>query len=222
MRKIILAALATTFLASPAAAELWVGLDTSDSAPLFLEDNQAAAAGETVAAAIRDLNRGDRIRILSFGESGVSNRQIDLTVELSSRNRPELIAGQVQTIIASLPQRTRDGQLHLETQTNAVGFLERIGPLLDCQNEPTTVLLMTDGIEWSTAVTGRELLQGAPLPAPSGPILQGCHVVFWGLGQQQRGFGHDDSWYPILRTAWADFMRQAGVASFDAYGEYKR
>lgn len=222
MRKLILAALATSYLTPVTAAELWVGIDMSDSAPLLLEHDQAAAAAETIARAIRGLERGDRVRILSFGESGVSDRQIDITIKLSSRNRPELIASQVQAIIASLPQRARDGQLHIESQTNAVGFLERIGPLLNCENEPTMLLVMTDGIEWSSAVTGKELLQGAALQEPSGPILQDCHVVFWGLGQQQRGFGHDDSWYPLLRSTWTDFMGQAGAASFAAYGEYKR
>lgn len=222
MRRTFLAALAATTLTTADAAELWVGLDMSDSAPLLLEDEQAGAAGITIAEAIRHLERGDRIRILSFGESGVTGRQIDLTIDLSSRNRPEVIAPQVQDLISSLPERARAGDLRLEGQTNAVGFIERIGPLLDCQTMPTTLLMMTDGIEWSTAVTGRELLEGSPLPSPSGAILSGCNVVFWGLGQQQRGYGHDDAWYVILRKVWSDYMTQAGVASFAAYGEYRR
>jgi hypothetical protein len=222
MDKVVLAVLVAAGLTSAQAGELWVGLDMSDSAPLLLEDAQAAAAGKTIAAAIRGLERGDLVRIISFGESGVWDRQIDLTIELSSRNRPEVIAPQVQALIASLPQRAREGQLHMETQTNAMGFLERIGPLLNCQAEPTTVLVMTDGIEWSAAITGKDLIAGAPLPPPSGPILQGCAVTFWGMGQQRREYGHDDGWYPILRAAWSTYMDQAGVAAFAAYGEYKR
>jgi len=217
-----LAALAAVSLTPAQAAELWVGLDMSDSAPLLLEDAQAAAAGETIAAAIQGLERGDLVRIISFGESGVSDRQIDLTVELNGRNPPEVIAPQVQTLIASLPQRARDGQLHMETQTNAMGFLERIGPLLNCQTEPTALLVMTDGIEWSASISGEGLLAGEPLPSPSGSILEGCAVIFWGLGQQRREYNHDDGWYPILRTAWSTYMNEAGVASFSAYGEYKR
>jgi hypothetical protein len=222
MDRMVLAALVAAGLTSAQAGELWVGLDMSDSAPLLLEDAQAAAAGETIAAAIEGLERGDLIRIISFGESGVSDRQIDLTVELSGRNRPEVIAPQVQALISSLPQRARDGRLRLEGQTNVMGFLERIGPLLNCQDEPTSLLVMTDGIEWSAAITGEGLLAGEPLPPPSGPILQGCTVTFWGLGQQRREYSHDDGWYPILRAAWATYMDQAGVAAFAAYGEYKR
>lgn len=222
MRMLFSALLASVSMAPAMADELWVGIDMSDSAPLLLEDIQAAAAAETIADEIRQLERGDLVRIISFGESGVTDRQIDFSIELSGRNRPAAIAEQFLELIASLPQRTRDGQLHTESQTNAMGFLERIGPLLNCQSVPTTLLVMTDGIEWSTAITGEGLLAGQPLPPPSGPILQGCAVTFWGLGQQRREFGHDDGWYPILRAAWSTYMDQAGVAEFAAFGEYKR
>ena len=223
MRPMILSSVVATFLAMPAlATELWIGIDASDSAPLFLENDVAARAGQTVAAAVLPLGPGDQVFLRSFGEAGVSEKQVHVNITMAGRTRPETVARELSKVFGSFPELVAQGKLKIEGQTNVMGFLERIGPLLDCKGTPTTIIIFTDGIEWSQAITGRELINGAALPSPSGRILEGCHVEFWGVGQQQKKFGNDDRWYPTLKSAWGVWMDEAGAASFRAFASYSR
>ena len=223
MRSVVFGLMASFMMAVSAIAdELWVAFDLSDSSPLLLEDAAAMRGGVTVAEAIRSLKRGDTVFLRSFGEAGVSEQQINLTIRLVGNNRPKKVARDVQAFIASLPELTRKGTLKLEHRTNVMGWLERAGPTLNCQSTPTRVIALTDGIEWSGAIRGDQLLSGAPLPPPSGAILEGCLVEFWGVGQQQKKFGNDDRWYPILRKSWTAYMADAGAAKFVAYAKYSR
>jgi hypothetical protein len=205
-----------------AADELWAAVDTSDSVPLFLEDDLAARAGQTVADAVRKLGPGDKVFLRSFGEAGVSETQLHINIRMAGRTRPPAVARDIEQLFASFPEMLRQGKLKVEYRTNVMGWLERVGPSLNCLEEPTTLLVMTDAIEWSEAIKGSELLQGAPLPPPSGSILEGCHVVFWGVGQQQKKFGNDDRWFPILNSAWSVWMEAAGATSFKAHADYSR
>jgi hypothetical protein len=141
---------------------------------------------------------------------------------MAGRTRPPAVARDIEQLFASFPEMLRQGKLKVEYRTNVMGWLERVGPSLNCLEEPTTLLVMTDAIEWSEAIKGSELLQGAPLPPPSGSILEGCHVVFWGVGQQQKKFGNDDRWFPILNSAWSVWMEAAGATSFKAHADYSR
>lgn len=223
MRMTIFAAIVVAVTGAPvAAAELWAAVDTSDSVPLFLEADIAARAGQTVANAVRDLGPGDKVFLRSFGEAGVSETQLHINIRMAGRTRPPAVARDIAQLFGSFPGLVEQGKLKVEHRTNVMGWLERVGPTLNCREEPTTLLVMTDAIEWSEAIKGSELLQGAPLPPPSGPILEGCHVEFWGVGQQQKKFGNDDRWYPILKSAWTIWMDAAGVASFKAYADYSR
>ncbi|PJN94176.1 hypothetical protein CNY89_16055, partial [Amaricoccus sp. HAR-UPW-R2A-40] len=172
MRSLVLASTTALTIATGAfGAELWVGFDLSDSSPLLNEDTVALSAGTMVATAVRSMQRGDAVMLRSFGEAGVSEQQINITINLTGQQRPDRIAAELETLIASLPERARQGQLQLEGRTNLMGWLERVGPTLNCNATPTKVIVLTDGIEWSDAIQGDDLLQGAPLPAPSGAIL---------------------------------------------------
>lgn len=223
MRKLLLASVAASMLAPAAnAAEVWIGIDASDSVPLFLEDDVAARAGQTVAASVWNLDADDKIFLRSFGEAGVSETQVHVNITIAGRTRPKAVARDLSNAFASFPELVRQEKLTVESRTNVMGWLERIGPMLNCDEEPTTVLIFSDGIEWSQAITGRELIDGAPLPSPSGRILEGCDVEFWGVGQQQKKFGNDDRWYPILKSAWSVWMDDAGAASFRAFASYSR
>lgn len=215
-------ALVMSMATSSLADEVWIAVDTSDSFPLLLEDDVALRAGQTVAESIRVLKAKDEVFLRSFGEAGVSATQIHINARIGGRVKPQAAARDIQKLFASLPELVRQGTMTIEKRTNVMGWLERIGPLLNCQDTPTRVIVFTDAIEWSSAIKGSELLQGAPLPSPSGKILDGCHVEFWGVGQQQKKFGNDDRWYPILKAAWEPFMQQAGAASFKAYADFSR
>jgi len=223
MRTMVFASVLASLMATASTAdEIWAAVDTSDSVPLFLEDDVAARAGRTIADAVRKLGPGDKVFLRSFGEAGVSETQIHVNIEMAGRTRPQNVARDIEQLFGSLPELVRQGKLKVEHRTNVMGWLERVGPMLNCREEPTKLIVATDAIEWSEAIKGSELLQGAPLPPPSGRILEGCEVEFWGVGQQQKKFGNDDRWYPILKSAWTVWMDAAGAASFKAYADYSR
>lgn len=198
--------------------------DMSDSFAVTVHAHVARAAGNLVEREIMALSPGDEVRILSFGEAGISQREIDVSVALSRRAqaRPRRIAPVMATLIRSIPERVEAGQLRVQSRTNIVGFLEALAPSLACADQRTRLIIFTDGIEWSTHVRGDELLAGtADLPSPSGRILEGCEVVMRGLGQVVRDQNTDSRWFPVLRQKWAVFFDAAGVRSFSAYAEFE-
>lgn len=219
--KAILAALAVILSLMPAyAADLMIALDLSDSMPIVVEERVAKRASSTIANKIHKMDRGDTIMIRSFGFAGASEQQINENLKITGRRNPARAAKQVGGFIAALPNLVRDGKINVETQTNITGWLEMVGPTI-CP-DGTTILVMSDAIEWSANVTGKDLIQGADLPEPSYSFLEGCKVEFWGVGQQIRKFGTDPAWYPTLRKAWSKYMELAGASDFRAYGVYSR
>lgn len=222
MKSFITVLILVSFFNVAKADTLVIGIDLSDSSPLTLEDAAAARAGKTAASKIETMKRGDTIMLRSFGLPGVTKTQIHETVKITGRYRVNVAMNQIESFIASLPKLVRDGKISIENRTNAIGWLERSGPTLECRNETTNVLMLSDGIEWSEGIKGSQILKGTPLPPPSMKILDGCHVEMWGMGQQQRKFGNDDRWYPVLRKTWTQFMNEAGVASFKGYAVYSR
>ena len=196
--------------------------DMSDSYLVAVHDRSAEAAGAVVADDIAALSVGDAVWLRSFGLAGVMDREINVTVTLGARvqERPRRVAPAIGNLVASIPERVRRGELSVQNRTNIVGFLDSIAASLDCQARPTTLVLFTDGIEWSTQVRGDELLAGtAGLPIPSGRVLEGCYVEIRGLGQVS-DTATDSRWFPILRDQWAAFFEVAGVASFRAYATF--
>jgi hypothetical protein len=196
--------------------------DMSESYLVATLDRSAQAAGAVVARQVASLSPGDEVWLRSFGLAGVMDQEINVTVILGSRvqERPRRIAPQIGNLVGSIPERVRSGQLSVQNRTNIVGFLSSISTSLDCQARPTTLVLFTDGIEWSTQVRGDQLLAGtASLPAPSGAILEGCHVEMRGLGQVS-DTATDSRWFPILQEQWSTFFEIAGVASFRAYATF--
>lgn len=215
--------LAATVAAGPLTAQaapaqtLIVVVDISESAPLAFDPVMAQDAGAFVEAAVGRMNSGDTVRLRSLGTDGLSSGQIRIDVDLVQKYRPHLAAPLLGGLIGSLPERVARGEVKPQPTSAIVSFLEATGSGLDCRARPTRIVLFTDGIEWSTHLTGRELLAGTKrLPAPSGPILQGCMVEMRGIGQQRSGLRSDGRWLPVLRSEWSRFMTSAGVASFKA------
>ena len=167
---------------------------------------------------------GDTIMLHSLGTAGTASRQIDIEITLGRKpkNRARRIASQLGRLVASLPKLVAKGQLKLQNRTNIIGYLVTLAPSLDCRNQPTTLRIFSDSIEWSTFISGDDLLSGKKdLPAPSGEILKGCHVSMHGVGQQSEKLGTDARWFVRLRDQWTKFFDAAGVASFKAYGEVR-
>ncbi len=196
--------------------------DMSDSYLVAVHDRSAQAAGAIVARYVAALSPGDEVWLRSFGLAGAMDREINVTVTMGSRvqERPSRMAPAIGNLVASIPERVRGGELSVQNRTNIIGFLQAVGASLDCQVTRTTLVLFTDGIEWSTQVRGDALLAGtASLPAPSARFLDGCHVEMRGLGQVS-DTTTDSRWFPILRDQWAAFFEAAGAASFRAYATF--
>ncbi len=198
--------------------------DISDSAPVAINPNIARSAGNYVQEYILGMKPGDVVKIRTLGTAGVAAQQVYINAKLGKKanSRPRRIAPQIGKLVRSLPQRVKSGAIKIQHRTNIMGFLEALGPSLDCQKSPTTIVIFSDGIEWSSQVNGNELLSGKKeLPAPSGLILKGCIVEMRGLGQQNIRLGTDSRWFPLLRTQWKKFFTAAGVSRFAAYAEFE-
>ncbi len=198
--------------------------DMSDSAPVAIDANVANSTGNYVQSYIEGMRPGDEVKIRTLGTAGVVAQQIYINVSLgkNANTRPRRIAPQIGNLVRSLPQLVEQGQISIQNRTNIIGFLEAIGSSLDCQKTPTTIVLFSDGIEWSTQVRGDDLLSGNQnLPTPSGEILKGCEVEMRGLGQQNSGLVTDSRWFPLLKSQWSKFFTVAGVSRFSAYAEFE-
>lgn len=196
--------------------------DMSDSFLVATHGPSARAAGVIVARHVATLSPGDEVWLRSFGLAGVMDQEINVSVVMGSRvqERPRRMAPILGNLVASIADRVERGELSVQNQTNIVGYLRAIASTLDCLSTHTTIVLYTDGIEWSTQVRGDELLAGtASLPTPSGRFLDDCHVEMRGLGQVG-DTATDSRWFPLLRDQWAAFFEAAGVASFRAYATF--
>lgn len=201
-----------------------IGIDISDSVPITINQNIALAAGDLIERMVAVMQPGDEVKLRSIGTAGISVEQINLSVTVGrkARERADRLAPQIGNVIRSLPDRVEAGHIQVQTSTNIIGFVETIAaPSLDCESEPGTLVLFTDGIEWSPQVLGRDLLAGdADLPAPSGQILKGCTVEMYGVGQQASSLGTDSRWFLLLRDQWRTFFEAAGVARFSAFAAF--
>lgn len=220
------ALLASTTLAASGEPKslLVVAFDISDSAPVAINEALANDAASRIQWLVANLEPGDEVKLRSLGMAGLAVTQISIDIALGRkpRTRPDKIAPVVGNLIRSFPARVQRGELKIQNQTNIIGFLEALSPSLDCERQPTHIVIFSDGIEWSTQVRGNDLVSGkADLPPPSGPILQGCDVEMRGVGQQTAALGTDSRWFPRLRSQWTQFFEAAGVSRFGAYAEFK-
>ncbi len=187
-----------------AAKTLTIGVDGSQSNKVIAHENFAVRAAQYLRREITQLKTGDRVRLLTFGARGNVQNLIYREVVLSRRNRAEDVAKQVVSLVESLPESATQGQ---QSATNLIAWLEFTGDF-GCGDEGRIVVL-TDGLESSTLISGQELASGKPLPEPD-VNLGGCHITFYGLGA---------GWQPhtvkTVRKAWETWSDQAG-ATFEA------
>lgn len=223
LTSVCLAALIGAVSTTAFAKELQIIVDISNSVPVTSDQNVARAAGAYIQKKVAHLNPGDVVKIRSLGEAGIAAEQININVTLGkkARQRPERLASQIGQIINGLPSLVEGGDLELQTRTNIIGYLEAIGPSLNCQSNPVHLIFLTDGIEYSTRVNGNELLAGkAHLPAPSGAYLTGCTAEIRGLGQLASHYKTDSRWLPLLTKEWTRFFEQAGASTFRGFATF--
>lgn len=194
-------------VAAPAFAKtLTIGIDLSESNPVVTSPEAAKSAASYARKQIAALQLGDTVKIRHFGERNAKNAQGE-TIRITRQARPNAVAEKVARYIAALPAKTTAA----DGATNIVAFLE-FGQF-DCK-AGSKIILLTDGIESSSYVTGRQFLTGKPLPAPDANILQGCAVEMFGFGLAKEQ-GYPPQALKAMRSAWLAWMQVAG-ATFTA------
>ncbi len=204
--------------------ETWFVFDVSTSAAVGIDTVAASSAGNYVEKSIRAMKPHDVVKVRTLGSAGVVSQQIhiDATLGKKANIRPRRAARDLAKVIRNLPKFVKDGTIALQETTNVIGFVETLAPSLDCENKLTTVVIFSDGIEWSEQVNGDDLLAGkVELPTASGPILRGCVVELRGLGEQNSELGTNNAWFLLLREQWTKFFQSADAASFKAYAEFE-
>lgn len=199
--------LASTLIAMPmvaSSATLTIGIDLSGSNPLLMHENFAYQASQYVANEILKLKPNDVVRIKSFGARDNAANVLTSTIVVSRKMRPEKIAKMTERYILSLPAQAQAAQ----SSTNLIAWLEFTSGF-DCKNAGQ-ILMVTDGLESSSIVSGEKFLAGKQgLPKPD-VDLKGCALTFYGLGT---------GWQPhsvkYVRKEWTRWSEQAG-ASFTA------
>jgi hypothetical protein len=193
---------------------LIVGLDLSLSNPLVDDPAFAARVGARVADQIRHLGFASEVHIRTFGSYDPSSNNFAYDTVLSVRSRPEVVAAEVQRLIAGTPRLVASGRWKSQRNTNILAFLDNITRAVGCGGMPTAIVLASDGIEDSDYT---RLDRGGHLPPPDRRIYRGCaELTIYGLGQ---GSGS-----PLLTTRlrgeWEGWARQAGFARFEGLNDW--
>lgn len=178
---------------------LTISLDKSGSNPLLVDPYFAASAAEYAASKVRDLKNGDVVRLRSFGSRKVPQNLLAQDFAISRRLKANQLAESIKAFINDLPSHPEDAQ----PSTNIIAFLE-FDSGLGCEDSGV-VLLLTDGLEASDYMAPDDFLSGRKhLPKPDAE-LQGCEVIFYGLGAGMPGKSAK-----FIRNEWKKFVSDAG------------
>jgi hypothetical protein len=220
--------LATTFVtavlsvAEVAAAETpplsVLAVDVSGTSTFLHDPRSAEAAGAWIERYIAGLEAPHDLRMLSLGDAGLAHRQIDVAAtvtELRATSAARL-APEFGGYFRSLPQLTADGKIDVQGTSSILAFLHSVEPV--CQQGNVTVVLFTDGLEWSSTVDGKAFFEGSVgLPTPDRPFLTGCSVIMNGVGQLKASFS-SDGLEERLVPEWRTFLEAAGATSVTVTG----
>ncbi len=220
--------LATTFVtavlsvAEVAAAETpplsVLAVDISGTSTFLHDPRSAEAAGAWIERYIAGLEAPHDLRMLSLGDAGLAHRQIDVAAtvtELRATSAARL-APEFGGYFRSLPQLTADGKIDVQGTSSILAFLHSVEPV--CQQGNVTVVLFTDGLEWSSTVDGKAFFEGSVgLPTPDRPFLTGCSVIMNGVGQLKASFS-SDGLEERLVPEWRTFLEAAGATSVTVTG----
>jgi len=189
--------------------QILIGLDLSKSNPLVEDPAYAARVSKRLGEELRALPVRSRVMVRTFGVYDASSNPLKIDQVISARARPEEVAAGIETLVANLPRLVEEGKLSSQMMTYISAFLGTMSQSLDCSTLPTRVILLTDGAEDSDLVKLKR--SGTAMPAPSGPLYQGCdELVMLGLGQ---GF-NDPATTARFREAWGAWAKAAGFERF--------
>lgn len=204
IKTILITSLLLTSSLCAHAKTLTIGIDLSGSNPLLSHENFAYSASRYIGREIVKLKTGDSVQIKTFGARGEAQNLINQQLTISRRLKPAKVAQLVENYIRSLP-----GQKDIQqSATNLIAWLEFTNGFA-CKAS-SNILVITDGLESSSYVSGKALLAGKKkLPTPD-VDLSGCTLTFYGLGA-----GWSAQHVKRIRNVWRDWAKQAG-ASFNA------
>jgi len=197
------------------AAALYVLVDVSSSSAAQGDDAFGKGVRNRVGDAVEKLKLGDSITVYELGsrtaDRFVSHPTIASGYKLHLKAAGKQVVQQMQDIAAIYRAKGGDGG------TNLLLTLQNLQP--DCASGRSTILIVSDGVEESEAYSvSRPLATGKPvnLPSPSGPILQGCRVVFLGFGVSADASGTGqvlpDTMLNALRKGWEKYLKEAGAS----------
>ena len=193
---------------------LVIGLDMSGSNPLVEDRDYARKAGARVAGQIVDLPVRSEVIIRPLGAyNSTANDGLRMDFVVSSKNRPDMLAANVEQLIAGIPDYVQSGQLRSEGFTNILAFLENMMQVVDCGSMQSTYILVSDGVEDSEYANLRQ--NTAALPAD---VLrttgQPCHELqILGLG---RGLTSPQDTKRI-RDEWRAWAQEGEGAPFSRF-----
>ena len=192
-----------------------IGLDLSKSNPLIDNSDFAAKVGARVADEVRGLGFASEVHVRTFGNYDASSNNFHYDAVISTRDRPEHVAEEVQRLIAGIPELVRSGRLQGQGHTNILAFMDNVSQSIGCSGMPTTVILASDGIEDSEYA--RLERASAHLPEPDSKPFAGCaELQILGIGEGT----NSPSETVRLRGEWSHWARQAGFARFQGLNDW--
>lgn len=190
-----------------------IALDLSNSVPLVHDVTFAQRAAAYVSDRVKTLKIGDRVQMRMFGAYGDANNMRRLDLPISRKNRAPQVAMAIGKIVGSIPKLVRNGKLQSQGATNMIGFLEAESYLLNCEAEPTEIILISDAVESSSYVSGKDMWTGkGSLPTPREGLLRGCAMTILGIGQIAQGA--DPGMVQRLIAAWGQWSETAGISTY--------
>lgn len=192
-----------------------VGLDLSKSNPLVADPDFAAKVAARISGVVAKLGFRSEVHVRTLGNYDASSNGFYFDAVLSTRERPEQVAGEIQKLIAGTPLLVRSGRWRAQNRTNILAFLDNVSQSVGCSGMPTAIVLASDGIEDSEYA--RLASANSHLPAPEGRPFAGCaELQILGLGQGTRS--------PVetvrLRREWTGWAKAAGFQRFQGLNDW--
>ena len=192
-----------------------VAIDLSRSNPLIDSPEFAAKVADRVGDEIRGLGFASEVHVRTFGSYDASSNNFHYDVQISVRNRPEVVAADVEKLISGTPMLVRQGKWRAQGNTNILAFMDNVSNAIGCSGLPTSIILASDGIEDSEYV--RLGHADAHLPAPEGRPFAGCSdLQILGLGEGDRS----PSETVRLRGEWNRWAHAAGFGRFQGLNDW--
>lgn len=211
MRKLIVIAALGMSLALPApvmAKTVILAIDVTPSTAFTTNAGFARIAGEWIAKELRDLPEGTTVRVETLGDYGLKANIKRASFVIAPRMSARRVARTVGGLVSNLPKLIAEGKLTEGRSTHIVGYLDLARYSLNCTEQDTRIILLSDGVE-SGEVDHRALMAGnAGLPKPEAGMLKGCHLTMAAIGQAN---GATPAMARHLIKEWAAYATAAGA-----------